>query len=247
MAKRNRTLSEFDIYHVTTRGVGHQIIFEDDDDRKRFGHYLRLGTNNERGELYAWCFMENHVHLLFHLDLERITSCMRFLLGAYAAYFNNKYDRIGHLFEGRFDSVPINSTEQLLAVVRYIHQNPLDGHAASPEVYRWSSCIEYATKPFITNTAPVLELFESIEDFLEFNRQSGSSYDEINVMANNCARHSAIEAARSVTGLDSPLAIASFDKQKRNEYLALLKNNGLSIREISRLTGIGRNIIQRAK
>ena len=64
MSRTGRIQSESDIYHVTARGVGKQVIFEDDRDRRKFGKTMRDRLDECNVELYAWCFMQNHVHLL---------------------------------------------------------------------------------------------------------------------------------------------------------------------------------------
>ena len=248
--KKYRTECESNIYHVTTRGVGRQLIFEDDADRRHFGALLRAGLESSEGELYAWCFMGNHVHLLVHLDLCSLSILMKAVLSPYASYFNEKHDRVGHLFQSRFDSVPIETGEQLLAAVRYIHQNPLGDLADTLEDYRWSSYREYLTAPFITTTKPILSLFGSIEEFVAFHMENGSSYDSTKVRR---ARSSAIdddqalEIARVITGFETPAKVAELGKRQRDHVLARLKGEGLAIRQIERITGIGRNIIQRAK
>ena len=245
--RKYRTRCDSEIYHITTRGVGQQLIFEDDEDRRTFGRFLRNQLERVGGELYAWCFMDNHVHLLVHLELDALSNAMGALLTCYARYFNGRHGRSGHLFENRFDSVPIESTEQLLAAVRYIHQNPFDGPSADLSSYRWSSYREYLGSPFITATSFVLDIFENSDDFAEFHRQAGSSYDEIVEHTLMKGADGLLAIARRATGLDSPLQIARLDREQRDAALASLKNAGLSISQIVRLTGLGRNIIQRAK
>ena len=99
MTRKPRKQSPANIYHVTNRGVSRQIIFEDDADRERFLVTLRRFMAEFDGELYAWCLMSNHFHLLFHMNLEDISLLMKKVGVSYAAYFNRKYDRVGTLFE----------------------------------------------------------------------------------------------------------------------------------------------------
>ena len=102
MPRQARKRSEADIYHVTIRGVARVLVFEDDADRARFldllGGMLRLTD----GELLAWCLMGNHVHLLFHMELGRLSEGMKRLESSYASYFNKRHSRAGHLFQDRF-------------------------------------------------------------------------------------------------------------------------------------------------
>ena len=248
MATKYRTQTESCIYHITIRGVAKQIIFEDTDDRRFFGKRLRTYLDDEKTDLYAWCFMSNHVHLLIHASLEAITRLMRRLLISYVHYFNTKHNRTGHLFQDRFDSVPIETDEQLMAAVRYIHRNPLEIPDQTMESYEWSSYREYLGVPFISNTEFVKRLFDSQADFVSFH-ESWNPQDETKHRSpswRNATDEEAIMLACKLLEIDSVTSIASFDKSIRNKCLVILKRNGLTVSQIARITGIGRNIVQRA-
>ena len=108
MPRRARTISNSGYYHVVMRGIGKQILFEERADYLRFLETLERYLSEEPFDVLAYCLMENHVHLLLHTQsgLERI---MKRIAGSYAYYFNNKYERSGHLFQDRFSSEPIDS------------------------------------------------------------------------------------------------------------------------------------------
>ena|SRR3989344_5021811 len=156
------------IYHVYNRGINKMNIFEDTQDHKVFLSFLKrylLKTDNEvrprwREELYknidllAFCLMSNHLHLLLKQNsLTAITTFMRCISNAYTKYFNNKYERIGPLFQGKFKAVLVNKDEYLLYLSRYIHLNPI-GHKKSItrsdlarlEQYSYSSYSDYLGK-----------------------------------------------------------------------------------------------------
>lgn len=250
MSTKYRTQSRANIYHVTARGVARQIIFEDDEDRRFFGRRMRLLLAENDVRLYAWCFMSNHVHLLLKADIVALTAFMQKLLTTYAIYFNRRHGRSGHLFQNRFDSVPIDSDEQFMVAVRYIHRNPSEIPGQSYESYEWSSYREYLGNPFISETDFPLKVFGSLESFVAFNQSWDSSLD--NGKSSDTAHKmisdsEAVELAKHLLDVDSIAEISAFDKQKRNRCLIQLKKNGLPIVQISRITGIGRNIVQRAK
>ena len=123
MPRTARIPSASGCYHVVLRGIGKQILFEEDEDYRRFLHTLERYLRDEKADIYAYCLMENHVHLLLHADsgLDRL---MKRIGTSYAYYFNEKYSRSGHLFQDRFSSEPVEDEAYLLAVVRYIHNNP---------------------------------------------------------------------------------------------------------------------------
>jgi len=113
------------LHHIMVRGNNKTDIFEDDQDKARF--LERLGWNVIDGQcsVYAWVLMDNHIHLLFKSGKLGISSVMRKLLTWYAQYFNRRHGRTGHLFENRYKSILCDEDNYLLALVRYIHLNPV--------------------------------------------------------------------------------------------------------------------------
>jgi putative transposase len=113
------------LHHIMVRGINNSFIFEDEQDKERF--LDRLGGNVTEGKctVYAWVLMDNHVHLLFKSGRQGISDVMRRLLTWYAQYFNRRHGRSGHLFENRYKSILCDEESYLLALVRYIHLNPI--------------------------------------------------------------------------------------------------------------------------
>ena len=113
------------LHHIMVRGINKSTIFKDDQDRTLF--IERLGQHLIEGKcaVYAWVVMDNHVHLLFKSGQRGISSVMRKLLTWYAQYFNRRHSRSGHLFENRYKSILCDEDNYLLALVRYIHLNPV--------------------------------------------------------------------------------------------------------------------------
>ncbi len=113
------------LHHIIVRGINKAKIFEDDVDKSRF--LDRLGENVTEGKcsVYAWVLMDNHVHILFKSGKHGISAVMRKLLTWYAQYYNRRHKRTGHLFENRYKSILCDEDRYLLALVRYIHLNPV--------------------------------------------------------------------------------------------------------------------------
>jgi REP element-mobilizing transposase RayT len=128
------------IYHLTARGNRRQDIFVDDDDREFF---LRLldGLARRRGWAgLAYCLMRNHYHLVAETPDEDLSAGMQWLNGTYAQLFNARHGYSGHLFQGRFHSVLVESQWHLLELSRYLAQNPVRARfCADPKQWRWSS------------------------------------------------------------------------------------------------------------
>lgn len=113
------------LHHIMVRGINRARIFRDEEDKR--GFLKRLGEAVKKGEcsVYAWAQMDNHVHVLFKSGRQGISAVMRKVLTWYAQYFNRRYRRRGHLFENRYKSVLCDEEQYLLALVRYIHLNPV--------------------------------------------------------------------------------------------------------------------------
>jgi len=113
------------LHHIMVRGINKANIFADDEDKERF--IERLGRNVEEGQcsVYAWAAMDNHAHVLFKSGKAGISAVMRKLLTWYAQYYNRRHKRTGHLFENRYKSILCEEDNYLIALVRYIHLNPV--------------------------------------------------------------------------------------------------------------------------
>jgi REP element-mobilizing transposase RayT len=127
-------------YHVGARGVDKAPVFLSDEDRERF--LILLGDIVERcgWRCHAYCLMANHYHLALTTPEPNLGAGMRRLNQVYAQWFNHRHDRIGHLFEQRYWSQLLEAETNVLAVVRYVVQNPVRaGLVATPPAYPWSS------------------------------------------------------------------------------------------------------------
>lgn len=154
MARKPRVEYSGAFYHVICRGNQRQAIFHDDDDRK---HYLEsLEQYRERYEftVYAYVLMSNHVHWLMETGKVPLSRIMQGLQQRYTGYFNRKYKKVGHLFQGRYKAILCDRDAYLLELVRYLHLNP--GRMRTPLDpwrYRWSSHGAYLGKSGLVQVA----------------------------------------------------------------------------------------------
>lgn len=254
MARKPRKQSESNIYHVFSRGAGHQLIFEDDRDRIFFLNTLGNLLIDSKCSLLAWALMGNHFHLLLHMQLDALSDCMRRLQSIYAQYYNRRYDHVGHLFQGRFGSQPIDGDEQLIECVRYIHKNPVKAGISNSCDYKWSSYRGYIQGATVTDTNLVLEMIGGTEPFIELHQSEDdarfSFIDVDNPTATSRTKRlsddKAKELAEAILGAGWEHELPNCQKAARDARLSQLKEAGLSVLQIERLTGIGRNIINRA-
>lgn len=143
MGRRPRVRSESGIYHVILKGMDGRSLFYDGEDRNVFMDKLRRAQEIGGLEVYAYCLMDNHVHLLVKEGEELGISIKRITVG-YVLFHNKKYGRTGHLFQNRYHSEVVADDRYLLAVTRYIHRNPVKAHLVSdPAEYPYSSYKNY--------------------------------------------------------------------------------------------------------
>ncbi|NIQ37089.1 MAG: hypothetical protein GTN81_00640 [Proteobacteria bacterium] len=144
MARPLRIEYQGAFYHITARGNEKRAIFRENRDYDRF--LILLGRMHERYgiQIHAYVLMPNHYHLLMETPQGNLVAIMHDLNTAYTNYFNKKYERVGHLFQGRYRGILVDRDPYLLELSRYIHLNPVRaGIVQSPEKYRWSSYIGY--------------------------------------------------------------------------------------------------------
>jgi putative transposase len=113
------------LHHVRARGIERRKIFVSDYDRRDFMERLEYACGDGAAAVYAFCLMPNHIHLSIRTGEQPLATTMRRLLTAYATSFNRRHKRDGHLFQNRFKSTVVDEERYFLALVRYIHLNPL--------------------------------------------------------------------------------------------------------------------------
>ena len=124
MARPPRLEAPGAVYHVVVRGNEQKAIFRDDVDRETY--FERLAHYREKFDfrLIAFCLMTNHVHLAVRAGRFPLSRFMAGLQSSYTQWFNRRHKRVGHLFQGRYKAFLVQEDPYLLALVRYIHENP---------------------------------------------------------------------------------------------------------------------------
>lgn len=127
--------------HIVQRGNNRQPCFRDDEDRRRYLADLEEALHAHDVDLHAWVLMSNHVHLLATPRTSRGVSRMMQKLGSrYVRWFNDRHERSGTLWDGRFRASLVETDSYLLACMRYIELNPVRANMVrNPGDYRWSS------------------------------------------------------------------------------------------------------------
>ena len=253
MPRIARKKSDSGIYHVMLRGINKQQIFEEEDDFEKYLHVLKLCQEKSEFKLMAYCLMGNHLHLLIQEGKESLEQIFKRIGVRYVYWYNIKYNRTGHLFQDRFKSEPVDDDSYFLAVLRYIHQNPVKaGICEDPLQYKWSSYRDYLSDDTgLTHTAFGLSLFHEDQ---EKAKELFTSYIQADETANcldftlenkRITDKEAQDLLKEVCGVHSAAEFQTMDKMIRDRNIGLLKKNGLSIRQIARLTGISFAIVRK--
>ena len=128
------------LYHVTARGDRREDIFEDDQDRQEFLSILEQVITQFNWTCHAWCLMDNHYPLLIQTPDGNLSKDMRQLNGVYTQASNRRHRRVGHLFQGRFKAILVDSDAYLLELARYVVLNPVRAAMVKkPADWQWSS------------------------------------------------------------------------------------------------------------
>ncbi|SET26564.1 REP element-mobilizing transposase RayT [Olsenella sp. KH3B4] len=250
MARAARARSESGFYHVILRGNGRQILFECDADRLGFLELLRDSFREGDITLLAWCLMDNHVHLLVEDTREALSCTMQKVATTYALQYNTRSGHIGHVFQQRFHSFPIEDDSYLLEAMRYIHNNSSKAGVASAASYRWSSYHEYLGESLwgqrFADTRLLLEMLGGVDEFVRFSLDETVDDSYQPNLRPRIPDDAAAGVLAEVLADLPPSRLKSVERDRRDAVLLELKRAGLSIRQIERLTGIGRNIVARA-
>jgi REP element-mobilizing transposase RayT len=140
MPRRPRVHVPGSLHHVTAHGVDTRPLYADDHDRWFFIGRLGDVTREIGWRCLAFCLMDTHFHLVVEQGEVPLWRGMRLLNGRYAAAFNERHGRRGHLFEGRYRDTPVEDESHLLTTIRYVARNPVDaGVCRRPQDWPWST------------------------------------------------------------------------------------------------------------
>lgn len=161
-------------YHITQRGNYKQDIFSDDRDRVIYLDLVLEYIKKHQVEVLAYCLMMNHVHfIMVPKKIDSFSLIFNQISRRYAVYFNRKFDRIGHLWQDRYYSCPLDE-DHLYEAIRYIENNPVKaGFTDSPELYQWSSTMAHLNltdqDEILSDYTPYLEEIDNWKEYLDDN------------------------------------------------------------------------------
>lgn len=249
MPRQARKKSESGIYHIMLRGINQQQIFEEREDYDKFLTILEECKAISDFGLYAYCLMGNHIHLLLREGTESLEQVFKRICGRFVYWYNIKYSRVGHLFQDRFKSEPVDSEQYFFTVLRYIHQNPIKaGLCKRLADYSYSSYTQYLQGGPLIDIDYVLSM-SSIQEFVSLNEREVDACC-MDIAEKPLVRVTDEQARALIKKLSKCENVSDFqqlDAITRNKYLKKLRTKGLSIRQLSRLTGNSIGVIRNIK
>ena len=235
-------------YHIINRGVAQMAVFKEPADYEYFEELMCFYMQSYGITLHNYCLMGNHYHLLIETREENLSKFMRQLNMNYAIYFNKKYKRVGHLWQGRFKSWYVTDEAYLYTLMCYIEQNPLKANMVkNMEEYPYGSyCyfLNYKEMPECLENAWIVQHYkedkESIEAFLA-NPVDTAQLQELKTASNLFA------SPNSDTKPKEEDLIVMFEKiteiKKRNETIASAYKKGYSQHMIAKVLGMAQSTI----
>jgi putative transposase len=184
MSRISRAVAVGYPHHITQRGNYRQAVFAATGDYEHYLELLDLYARRHGLDIWAYCLMPNHVHIVGVPSAEdSMSSVFRTVHMLYAQYFNRKSNVAGHLWQGRYYSCPLDEPH-VYAAVRYVETNPVRaGLAPSAEAYPWSSARSHITG----QGDPVLSgdcfLVEAIQDWRQFLCEASDEADRESVIS----------------------------------------------------------------
>jgi REP element-mobilizing transposase RayT/DNA-binding transcriptional regulator YiaG len=243
------------------RGINQQRIFEEKADYLRFVEIMRDTKDASKCGLLAWCLMSNHVHLLLATDGEvdsaeysSIQILSRFFLQLetrYAQWFNKKYERSGHLFTNRYKSEVVQDNAYLLTVIDYIHQNPVvAGLCEKSKDYPWSSRQSLGKGKGLVDEVRLFQMI-SLDDALALDARQDTGQDKPAPFREQRGRRlkvsddEAVKLIENISGVATTAKVLSLSSDKQFDVVCTLRKHYLSLRQIARLTGLSKGVVER--
>lgn len=236
-------------YHIINRGVNRGIIFRDVDDYEYFLELLSLHSKTYNITIHNYCLMSNHYHLLLEITQSNLSKFMRQINGNYAIYFNKKYKRSGHLWQGRFKSSYVTDEAYLYTLILYIEQNPLKAKIVkNVEEYPYSSAHYFLSNEpnALLNNSWITTQFQNDKDSIR--EYLHSKIDKAQLQELKTAS-SLIEASNILTKPNEKALIKILSKAKdtkeRNQLILQAYQQGYSQHLIAKVLGLAQPTVSR--
>ena len=251
MPRKRREYSLTGIYHVIFRGNGKSDIFYDEEDRCVFLDRIKYTMKKYNYEIYSYCLMSNHVHLVIRVKDKILSKSMQNLEVRYSIYFNKKYNRVGHLFQNRYYSQKVENLNYFLTLCKYVHRNPEKAGIEQTDKYKWSSFNEYLNNERIINKKILLYYYNNDINKLKKDTLTNNDLDDIYnysefELKGKLSDSELSEIISKKYDLKNASDISEFSKDIRDKIIKELRNiKGTGVTQLSRVTRISSYYIKK--
>lgn len=249
MARAPRPSSATGIYQILLTGSDACSLFREVGDRAKFLSVLRECRDLNGCEIFAYCLLDDRVHLLMKEGSEPLSSFFKRVGGRYVYWYNLKYHRTGPLFQGRYKSEPVEDESHFLAALHDIHSRPAAlGMERKPGAYPWSSFRSYSGWPDgVTDTAFALSLVGDRGELLRFFSEPGDAQlpDAAPPRRTGVTDEAAMQLLAELSGCKSEAEFQSLPRSVREVCLRELYRRGLSLRQLARIADVSRTTVYR--
>jgi len=243
-------------YHIVNRGVEQRTVFLEAEDYDHFKDLMCSYAKSHGIQIHNYCLMSNHYHLLLEIQKENLSKYMRQLNMNYAIYFNKKYKRSGHLWQGRFKSWYVTDEAYIYTLMLYIEQNPVKaGIVKEPEAYPHSSAylfLKSAELPQCLQNSWIAQHYRNDTEALRALLHSSIDTDQLKEMKKAASLVEApnLEKKMNIAKLKKMLTEAK-DTKERNRQIVKAYEEGYSQHKIAEVLGLSQptvnGIIRRTK
>ena len=245
MPRQKRKESSTKIYNVTIKGANSQCMFFDGDDHEKFVEALDNACAKCDVKLGARVMMINHVHLVVHAELENMARFFKSVGASYVYYFNHKYVRTGPLWDARFYSNPLESTEAYLQATAYIYNNPVAVKIAeTPIEYPWSNFVmlqkgfDRKGREALAEAGDPDEILQYALEYSEGKKRVNCESDAKDESKTYFVDDDLIAYLRKFIGEVNIANIINMGDKIQRQILESLLDLGSSVKQMSRVTGI---------
>jgi len=237
-------------YHVINRGVEQRVVFKEKEDYEHFEALMCFYAKSYGITLHSYCLMSNHYHLLIEIKDANLSKYMRQLNMNYAVYFNKKYKRTGHLWQGRFKSWYVTDEAYLYTLILYIEQNPLKAKIVQAlDAYPYSAYnyfLDMDNIPECLKHSWVVQNFSGDTEAIKAFLNSAIDHAQLEEMKK---ASSLVEAANTDKKPDEATLKKMLEKtedtKERNRQIAKAYKQGYSQHMIAKVLGLNQATVQR--
>ena len=236
-------------YHIVNRGVDKRVIYKNEEDFHCFLELLCSASLVYEVKVHSYVLMSNHYHLLIETSKDNLSKYMKHINASYAIYFNKKYKRSGHLWQGRFKSWYVTDEAYLYALVAYIEYNPIKAKMIKKlGQYKYSSYLAFSEQEEVIECLKesfVFKMYENVNERLEFIEYA---HDE-RVLGEIKKASSLVIGPRKDKQLDTKRIekdlLKANDLEERNSVIYEANKEGFSQHRLAIITGVSQTQINR--